>query len=409
MFSEVLFNDESVGKKTWVGVSISLMACTNNDIIMPTPQADGAINQSANRRSADYKTNIWNYDHLQFLGREFDELECRMEACKLKEVVQQLFVETIDPMEMLELLDNIGKLGLATYFKGEIDEVLDSFEPLKSRSNYLSIEDDLYATSLCFRMLRLNGYNVSQDMFIGFMDKAKKSMNMNVKAVVSLYEASHLAMEGENILEEAQVYTTTFLKDVRSSSKDKIVEEIEKVLELPLNLGVEWFNVRNHIHEYEKKDSVIFNLLKLAKLNFNLVQAAHQRDLKDILRWWKMLPTTEHLSFTRNRVVESYLWTTGVAFEPHYGNLRKWLTKVTKLVIIIDDVYDVFGTLDELEIFTSAVERWDFEGTGLLPESMKFCMKMLYDTVAEINHELLEEKGWTVQQHIQTARFARDC
>lgn len=379
------------------------MAYTNNDIIMPTDQVDGAINQTSNRRSADYKANIWNYDDLQFLGREFNELECRMEACKMKEEVQHLFVETIDHVEMLELLDNIGKLGLATYFKRDIYEVLDSFLSLKCRSNYLSIEDDIYAIALCFRMLRLNGYNVSEDMFIGFMDKAKKSMNMNVKAMVSLYEASHLAMEGENILEEARIFATTFLKDVRSSTKDKLVEEVELVLELPLNLGVEWFNVRNHIHNYEKKDNVTFNLLKLAKLNFNLVQAAHQRDLKDILRWWKILPTTEHLSFTRDRVVESYLWATGVAFEPQYGNIRKRLTKVTKLVLIIDDVYDVFGTLDELEIFTSAVERWDFERTGLLPESMKFCMKMLYDTVAEIAHELMEEKGWTVQQHIQNA------
>ena len=47
--------------------------------------------------------------------------------------------------------------------------------------------------------------------------------------------------------------------------------------------------------------------------------------------------------------------------------------------------------------------RWDFEKTELLPKSMKFCMKLLYDTVDEIGHELLEGKGWTVQQHIQNA------
>ncbi|KAJ9563067.1 hypothetical protein OSB04_008227 [Centaurea solstitialis] len=332
------------------------------------------------------------------------ELECRMELSKVKEVVQHLFVETIDPVEMLELLDNIGKLGLSSYFEREIYEVLDDcFESLKSGSNYLNLEDDLYAIALCFRMLRMNGYNVSEDMLMGFMDKAKKIMNMNVKPMVSLYEASCLAMEDENILAEARVFATTFLDDFRSSSKDKLAEEIELVLEIPMNLRVEWFNVRNHICNYEKTDSVTFYLLKLAKLNFNLVQAAQQRDLKDILRWWKTLPTTEHLSFTRNRVVESFLWATGVAFETQYGNLRKWLTKVTKLVIIIDDIYDVFGTLEELEIFTSAVERWDFEKTEILPDSMKFCMKMLYDTVDEIAQELLKGKGWTVQQHIQNA------
>lgn len=65
----------------------------------------------------------------------------------------------------------------------------------------------------------------------------------------------------------------------------------------------------------------------------------------------------KNLSFTRNRVVESYLWSVGVAFEPQYGYLRKCLTKVINLVLIIDDVYDVFGTLDELETFTHIIER----------------------------------------------------
>ncbi|KAJ9563072.1 hypothetical protein OSB04_008232 [Centaurea solstitialis] len=57
-----------------------MAACTNNNaIIITIGEADGAINQSSNRRSADYKPNIWNYDHLQFLGTEF-ELEVEVEV-----------------------------------------------------------------------------------------------------------------------------------------------------------------------------------------------------------------------------------------------------------------------------------------------------------------------------------------
>jgi len=63
------------------------------------------------------------------------------------------------------------------------------------------------------------------------------------------------------------------------------------------------------------------------------------------------------LSFSRDRLMECFFWTVGMAFEPQISDLRKGLTKVTSLITTIDDVYDVYGTLEELELFTAAVER----------------------------------------------------
>ena len=54
--------------------------------------------------------------------------------------------------------------------------------------------------------------------------------------------------------------------------------------------------------------------------------------------------------------MENFLWTVGVIFEPQFGYCRM-LTKVNSLITTIDDVYDVYGTLDELELFTDAVDR----------------------------------------------------
>ena len=55
--------------------------------------------------------------------------------------------------------------------------------------------------------------------------------------------------------------------------------------------------------------------------------------------------------------MECFFWAVGIAFEPQLSNLRKGLTKVAALVTTIDDVYDVYGTLGELELLTDAVER----------------------------------------------------
>ncbi|KAF3612432.1 hypothetical protein FXO38_36843 [Capsicum annuum] len=98
--------------------------------------------------------------------------------------------------------------------------------------------------------------------------------------------------------------------------------------------------------------------LKLAKLNFNIIQATHQNDLKDVIRWWRNLCIVEDLEFTRDRIVESFFFAVGIASEAQHGSMRKWLTKVIQLILIIDDVYDIYGSLADVQQFTRAIEKF---------------------------------------------------
>lgn len=76
-----------------------------------------------------------------------------------------------------------------------------------------------------------------------------------------------------------------------------------------------------------------------------------------LIRWWKDIDIAKKLKFARDRLMECYFWAVGIVPDPQYKKCRQNLTKVASLVTIIDDVYDVYGTLDELELFTEAVER----------------------------------------------------
>ena len=79
--------------------------------------------------------------------------------------------------------------------------------------------------------------------------------------------------------------------------------------------------------------------------------------LNCIYRWWKALNFSEKLPFIRDRVIECYFWILGVYFEPEYLLARRMLTKVIAMTSAIDDIYDVYGTFEEIELFTEAVDR----------------------------------------------------
>lgn len=65
------------------------------------------------------------------------------------------------------------------------------------------------------------------------------------------------------------------------------------------------------------------------------------------------------LPFARDRMVECFFWILGVYFEPNYSLARRILTKVIAMTSIIDDIYDVYGTPEELKLFTEVIERFE--------------------------------------------------
>lgn len=204
-------------------------------------------------------------------------------------------------------------------------------------------------------------------------------------------------MEGEYVLNKAKEFSREMLNNVSCTLGGDLAEQVAYSLELPSQRRMQWLDVKGHFNMFQRTKGIDDpNLLELARLHFNMVQAVHQKDLRETSMWWSNL-TLKDLSFTRDRLAESFLFAVGLVYDAQNINFRKWMTKVIALILVIDDVYDVYGSVQELEHFTNAVDRWDPKEIEKLPECMKICFQELYNTTNEIASEIQAEKGWEVQ------------
>ncbi|GFS37415.1 terpenoid cyclases/Protein prenyltransferases superfamily protein [Actinidia rufa] len=324
----------------------------------------------------------------------------------LKEDVKRLLDQVVDPLDGLGLIDDLQRLGVFYHFEDEINRILEStYNHINEGWN---TDEDLQATSLKFRLLRQHGYTISEDVFKNFTDEIgnfKTCLYEDVKGLLYLYEASYFSFEGERILEEARDFATKNLKNILNR-KDMIDDEdlailVSHALEVPTHWRMQRLDARWFIDMYERRPNLSPTLLLLAKLDFNMVQATHQEDLKHMSRWWNNTGLGQKLSFARDRLMENFLWTIGMDFKPQNSYLRKNLTIVAALITTIDDVYDVYGTLDELERFTNAVERWDLSEMEHLPAYMKICFLALFNSINEMGYDTLKEQGVHIIPYLQ--------
>ncbi|CAI9756570.1 unnamed protein product [Fraxinus pennsylvanica] len=352
------------------------------------------------RRSGNYEPSIWNDDYLQslsnpYVGKEYLEL-----AENLKEKMRIIINEMEDELDQLELIDSLQRLDVSYHFRDEIKKLLEQTYQNSTTGQNNENEKNLYSTALKFRLLRQHGYQVPQEVFCSFMDEGgnfRAELSGDIEGVLSMYEASFLSMENEGILGEARNFATRHLKEKRQHITDQgLAAEVSHALELPLHWRVQKLEAKWFINVYENRHDANLILLELAKLDFNIVQAIYQDEIKQMSRWNKETCLPEKLSFARDRLVECFLWALGFTPEPQFGYCRKVLTKIAVMVTIIDDIYDVYGSLDELELFTDIVERWDINALNQLPEYMRMCFLTLFNSTNEMAYNILKDQGLNI-------------
>ncbi|KAK1556179.1 hypothetical protein Q3G72_000128 [Acer saccharum] len=359
--------------------------------------------QPITRRTANFKPTIWSYDYIQSLSSEFAGKKYANRVQELKEDVRAMLVKVSDPLHQMELIDTLQRLGLSYHFDHEIKRILGRIHDKRCSNINTRKQESLYAVALEFRLLRQHGFDISQEIFNSFKDE-KGNFGDDCKGILALYEAAYYCVDGESILFDAINFTTEYLKEYVKHSKDDqyLVTLANHALELPqhwrmLRLEARWF-----IDVYEKQQDIMNPLLlELAKLDFNVVQATHQEDLKHTSTWWRNTGFEDKLEFSRDRLMENFFWTVGEIFEPQFGYCRRMSTKVNALITTIDDVYDIYGTLDELKLFTDAVDRWDITAIEQLPYYMKICFLTLYNTINEMAFVYLKDQGLDIIKYLR--------
>ncbi|GKA51919.1 (E)-beta-farnesene synthase-like protein [Tanacetum coccineum] len=274
--------------------------------------------QDVVRNSVIFHAGIWGD---QFL--EYDEkVNVAMERQSIKELKEQVRKEltvgagneAMQDIKLIELIDAVQHLGIGYHFEEEIEETL----------------QHIFVT--CGDKYIFKNHRDEKGNF-------QKSLCDDPRGMLALYEAAHMRVEGEEVLDKALEFTKIHLGIISKdpSCDSSLRTEIEQALKQPLRRKLPRLEAVRYIPIYQQKASHNEVLLKLAKLDFNVLQEMHKEELSHICK-----------------LIEGYFWILGIYFEPQHSHTRKFLMKTCMWLIVLDDTFDNYGTYEELrDVHTS--------------------------------------------------------
>ncbi|GJU98334.1 (E)-beta-farnesene synthase-like protein [Tanacetum coccineum] len=379
--------------------------------------------QDVIRHTMNFNASIWGDQFLTY--DEPEDLVTKKQLFEeLKEEVKKELMaikgsnEPMQHIKLIELIDAVQRLGIAYHFEEEIEEALQHIHV--TYGEQWVDKENLQRISLWFRLLRHKASTSHQVLltkpylhmiiytffesirvFKDYMDEKgnfKESLCNDAKGLLALYEAAYMSVEGETVLDKALEFTKVHLDIIaKDPSCDSYLRtRIHQALKQPLRRRLARIEALHYMPVYQQETSHNEVLLKLAKLDFSVLQSMHKKELSHICKWWKDLDLQNKLPYVRDRVVEGYFWILSIYYEPQHARTRMFLMKTCMWLVVLDDTFDNYGTYEELEIFAQAVERWSISCMDMLPEYMKLIYQELVNLHVDME-ESLEKEGKTYQ------------
>ncbi|CAN7078497.1 unnamed protein product, partial [Brassica oleracea var. botrytis] len=357
-----------------------------------------SMESEVHRPLADYSANIWEDLSTYFSKSELGSTETLKEKhSTLKEAVKESFMASkVNPTNNIKFIDSLCRLGVSYHFEIDIVEQLGNlFDSLDFDWLIRRDECNLYTVGLLFQVFRQFGFKLSADVFEKFKGedgKFEEHLIADASSILSLYEASQWNTHGEDIMDEALAFSSCHLKEISFQSIPyHLAVRIKNALEHPYHKGISRIETRKYISYYEAEEKRDAVLLEFAKIDFNMLQKLHRKELACVTRWYEEMEIKSKITYTRHRIAEAYLWSLGAYFEPHYSQARVKTAIALILFTILDDTYDAYGTMKELEIFTDAMEKWLPAPPNMIPESIKYVYRIMVDFYDKLEEELENE------------------
>ncbi|KAK4786950.1 hypothetical protein SAY86_010783 [Trapa natans] len=331
-------------------------------------------------------------------------------------------------LESLVMVDALQRLGIDYCFQDETRSILQEHHHHHHQMMMMPTGHDclnhrtssLYEVALRFRLLRQEGYFVPADVFESFKSKDYSNngestfhpyLQTDIVGLTSLYEASHLGMQGEDILDQAASFSKRaltswenhflYMDDYHihktsssgSDSEAHMRQLVKNTLSNPFHMSLQRFTAKSFRSNFFREGHEWIEPFKeLSLLNSNLLASANRNEIAHISKWWRDLGLAKEVKLARDQPVKWYTWPMVMMTDPKLSQERIDLTKSIAMVYIIDDIFDVYKSIDDLTLFTRSIQRW--ECSERLPDYMKACFRALDGIINEISTNIYKKRGW---------------